>query len=314
MLAAPAAAGQAIKYVNELVIGGFSDWFIGSEKEMQALWNRRYEVENFNPNRDYWTSTESEWDTARMIHWDNGAMYTRDKNERRNVRAIRKFDDTVSSSLTTYAPEETNTVFTSPSEITVINGILSFRMKTSKAWKSNSILLIEAYKGAIKTGKCAVSISSDLFGFNVSNTAEYQLVAIPYSNFILTQNKLDAFKFSLEGSWPNEMNLLIDSVIFQYTNIIPTIEAGKVLQVQDQVLKVDKWVADGDIFSYTYENPKIRDTSIVDVVPFNEDIELVKAAGFFPETVSEAGYVNVFAKQVPTADIRVTINITEGVL
>lgn len=314
MLATPAAAAQAIKYVNELVIAGFSDWFIGSEREMQALWNRRYEVGNFNPTRDYWTSTESEWDTARMIHWDNGVMYTRDKNERRNVRAIRKFDDTVSSSLTTYAPEETNTVFTSPSEITVIDGILSFRMKTSKAWKSNSILLIEAYKGAIKTGKCAVSAQNDLFGFNVSNTEEYQLVAIPYSNFILTQNKLDAFKFSLEGSWPNEMNLLIDSVIFQYTNIIPTVESGKVLQVQDQVLKVDKWVADGDIFSYTYENPKIRDTSIVDVIPLNDDIELVKAAGFFPETVSEAGYVQVFAKLVPTADIRITVNITEGVL
>ena len=314
MLATAAAAGQAIKYVHELVISGYNDWFIGSEKEMLQLWSRRFDVGNFNPTRDYWSSTESSWDRSRAIDWESGSAMTRDKNNKFNVRAIRKFDDTVLSSLTTYAPEETAVVFTGPSEITVIDGILSFRMKTSKAWKSNSILLIEAYKGAVKTGKCAVSASNDLFGFNVSNIEEYQLVAIPYSNFILTQNKLDAFKFSMEGSWPNELNLLIDSVIFQYTNIIPTVEQGKVLQVQDQILKVDDWVANGDIFSCTYKNPKILDTSIVDVVPFNEDIELVKAANFLPETVSEAGQVKVFAKQVPTADIRITVNITEGVL
>jgi hypothetical protein len=281
---------------------------------MQALWSRRYEVGNLNPSKDYWTSTEYEWDRAVLIDWETGTPYARDKNNRVSVRAIRKFDDTVVSTVVTYAPAETNIVFTAPEEVSVIDGILSFRMKTSKAWINNSILLIETYKGAVKTGHCAISAANELFGFDVSATDGYQLLAIPYSNFILTQTKFDAFKFSLTGSWPNGFHLLLDSIVFQYTTIIPTIEQGVVLQVQDQVLEVAEWEEYGAVFRYTFKNAKITDHSQVDITPHNEDIEIVLDAFPMPETISSAGQVEIIAKNVPSANIRITVDITEVVL
>jgi len=317
MLATPAAAAQAIKFVDELSIDGFSDWFIGSEKEMQLLHSRRYDIGNFNPSKDYWTSTEFEWDRAVMIDWETGTAYARDKNNRFNVRAIRAFDDTTlpdSSSVKSYAPLDTNIIFSAPTEKNAVDGIIAFHMKTSKAWNDNTILILEMYSGAVKTGKCAVCKLTNLFGFNPDATDSYQLVAISYHNFTLSKPKFNALKVSLSGSFPNNIELSIDKIIFQSTTVLQSQSANSVLQIQDQVLEVGNWVADGDVFSYTYESSKITDLSIVDVNPVNADIDIFNAANPLPETISEAGYVKVFARQVPTADIRVTVNITEGVL
>lgn len=317
MLATPAAAGQAIKYVDELVIDGYSDWFIGSEMEMATLYAKRFSVGNFNPSKDYWTSTEQDWNSARMIHWDNGAMYTRDKNERRNIRAIRKFDDTTlpdSSSVGSYAPEDTNIVFSDPAEKNAIDSVISFQMKTSKAWNDNTLLIVETYSGAVRTGKCTLSKLTNLFGFNPSQTDSYQLVAISYPNFSLSSPKFNAIKISLSGSWPNNMQLFIDSVIFQSTTVLQKREAGAILQIQDQVLTAENWILVGGFYQYTYANQKITDDSIVDVLPFNADMDIVNTAGILPETESSAGQVRLYAKNAPAADIRVTINITEAAL
>lgn len=317
MLATPAAAAQAIKFVDELSIDGFSDWFIGSEKEMQLLHSRRYDIGNFNPSKDYWTSTEFEWDRAVMIDWETGTAYARDKNNRFNVRAIRAFDDTTlpdSSSVKSYAPLDTNIIFSAPADKNAVDGIIAFHMKTSKAWNDNTMLILEMYSGAVKTGKCAVCKLTNLFGFNPDSIDSYQLVAISYHNFTLSKPKFNALKVSLSGSFPNNIELSIDKIIFQSTTVLQSQSANSVLQIQDQVLEVGNWVADGDVFSYTYESSKISDQSIVDVNPVNADIDIFNAANPLPETISEAGYVNMYAKQIPTADIRVTVNITEGVL
>ena len=317
MLATPAAAAQAIKFIDELSIDGFSDWFIGSEKEMQLLHSRRYDIGNFNPSKDYWTSTEFEWDRAVMIDWETGTAYARDKNNRFNVRAIRAFDDTTlpdSSSVKSFAPLDTNIIFSAPAEKNAVDGIIAFHMKTSKAWNDNTMLILEMYSGAVKTGKCAVCKLTNLFGFNPDATDAYQLVAISYHNFTLSKPKFTALKVSLSGSFPNNMELFIDKIIFQSTTVLQSQSANSVLQIQDQVLDVENWEAEGDIFSYTYESAKITDSSIVDVNPVNDDIDIFNAANPLPETISEAGYVKVYARLIPTSDIRVTINITEGIL
>jgi hypothetical protein len=317
MLATPAAAAQAIKYVDELIIDGYDDWFMPSEKELVEMYNRRYQIGNFNPSRDYWTSTEHEWNTARMIHWADGTVYTRDKNERRNIRAIRKFDDTTlpnSSSVSSYSPLDTNIVFSAPEEKNAIDGILSFQMKTSKAWNDNTLLIIETYSGAVRTGKCAIGKLTNLFGFNPSQTESYQLVAISYGNFSLSQTKFDALKISLSGSWPNNMDLFIDSIRYQSTTVLQTLKAGAVLQIQDQILVAGNWVEVGGIFVYTYENSKITENSIVDVLPINADMAIVNAAITHPETESSAGQVKLYSTNAPGGDIHVTINVTEAVL
>jgi hypothetical protein len=317
MLATPAAAAQAIKYVDELIIDGYDDWFMPSEKELAEMYSRRYQIGNFNPSRDYWSSTEVTWDTARMIHWADGTVYTRDKNERRNVRAIRKFDDTTlpdSSSVSSYAPLDTNIVFSTPAEKNAVDGILSFQMKTSKAWNENTLLIIETYSGAVRTGKCALGTRTNLFGFNPAQIESYQLVAISYNNFSLSQTKFDAIKISLSGSWPNNMDLFIDSIRYQSTTVLQKRETGTVLQIQDQVLIAENWVADGDIYRYTWESAKITENSIVDVVPSNEYMDVVNAAVILPETESDSGYVKLYSKNAPTANIGVTINIMEATL
>jgi hypothetical protein len=317
MLATPAAAAQAIKFIDELVIDGYNDWFMPSEKELAEMYNRRYQIGNFNPSRDYWSSTEVTWDTARMIHWANGTIYTRDKNERRNIRAIRAFDDTTlpdSSSVASYAPLDTNIVFSAPAEKNAVDGILSFQMKTSKAWNDNTLLIIETYSGAIRTGKCAVGKVTNLFGFNPAQTESYQLVAISYNNFSLSQTKFDALKISLSGSWPNNIDLFIDTIRYQSTTVLQKRADGAVLQIQDQVLVAANWVEVGGVWQYTYENSKITEDSQVDITPQKEDEAIIIAALPSPETISSAGQVVIYAKNQPSADIRITIDITDTVL
>jgi hypothetical protein len=290
---------------------------MGSEKEMQLLWVRRYQVGNFNPSKDYWSSTEFAWDRAVIIDWEGGTAHANDKNSRFNVRAIRAFDDTTlpdSSSVASYTPEDTNIVFTAPEEKNAIDGILSFQMKTSKAWNDNTLLILETYYGAVRTGKCALGKLTNLFGFDNSQIESYQLVAVSYNNFSLSQPKFDALKISLSGSWPNNMELFIDSIRFQSTTVLQKREAGAVLQIQDQVLFAANWINAYGIYTYVYLNSKITDTSIVDIIPVNDDIDIVQAAELLPETESSNGQLHLFAKNLPTDDIHATINITEGAL
>ena len=177
MLANDAAKNYAAKYAGQLIIGVYDDWFIGSRDEMRMLYSRRYEVGNFNPGKNYWTSTEVEWDDALPVNFDTGATGSTKKTRAGNVRAIRAFDDTTlpgSVLVENYTPDETNIVFSAPEEKNAVDGILSFQMKTSKAWNDNTLLIIEAYSGAVRTGKCAIGKLTNLFGFNPSQTENYQ--------------------------------------------------------------------------------------------------------------------------------------------
>jgi len=313
MLANNAAKNYAARWVDELQTGGYSDWYIGSRDEMLQLWERRNVIGNFNPSKDYWTSSEVSWDQALRVDWQTGTVIKRDKNTRRNVRAIRKFDDSTipsSNPLESYAPQSTSIIFSAPDEVIAAEGVLSFRMKTSMPWLTNSRLLIETYRGAVRTGYCLVGISSNLFGFNPFDTDNYQLLGIFHANFALSQNRFDAFKFSLAGEWPNGVTVYIDTIKYQHTSMLQE-RAQPVLQIQEQVLKVDKWAESGDIYEYVFENPNIKDTSEVDIIISNADIELARKASFLPETDSSKGLVRIYAENLPEGDIRITINIKE---
>ena len=315
MLALPASADQAIRYVNELVIDGYDDWFMGSEDEMKQLFARRYDVGGFDPSKAYWTSTEKSFQDARRVDWKNGNLASRDKNNRYNVRAIRAFDDTglpTTDPVEYFTPTDTSIVLEAGEELPINLGIFSQKIKTSAPWRANSILLFELYKGAVRTGSCAMSPATNLFGFNPADNENYQLVALDLFNFAPTQDTFTALKISLVGSWPNNISLLLDDIRFQYSDVVK--ETDTIVQVQSQVLYAANWTQVGSIWEYVYTNAKIKDSSIVDIIPNTDDLDLITEAGIFPETISQTAEVRIYAARQPEDDIRVTINISEAAL
>jgi hypothetical protein len=69
------------------------------------------------------------------------------------------------------------------------------------------------------------------------------------------------------------------------------------------------WSLVSGLYEYEYSNAAIFDTSIVDVIPTNASISIVKAAEILPATESFFGSVKIYATNAPTADIIVTFNI-----
>jgi len=82
-----------------------------------------------------------------------------------------------------------------------------------------------------------------------------------------------------------------------------------VVQVTPVTLTSGSWSLVSGLYEYSYSNANILDTSIVDVIPANASISIVKTAEILPATESFFGSVKIFATNAPTADIIVTFNI-----
>jgi len=82
-----------------------------------------------------------------------------------------------------------------------------------------------------------------------------------------------------------------------------------VLQVTPITLTTGGWSLVSGLYEYTYSNANILSTSIVDVIPQNASISIVKTAEVLPATSSASGSVKIYATNAPTADIIVTFNI-----
>ena len=86
---------------------------------------------------------------------------------------------------------------------------------------------------------------------------------------------------------------------------------GAPTQVTGITLSSGSWTLVAGLYEYDYANANITVNSIVDVIPANADISIVKAAEVLPLTESSAGSVKIYATNAPTGDIGVIINITE---
>ena len=84
----------------------------------------------------------------------------------------------------------------------------------------------------------------------------------------------------------------------------------KILQVGSLTLTTAGWSLVGSLYEQDLAEANITATSIVDVIPDNADIATVIAAGILPRTDSAAGSVKVYSQNLPTANIGVTINIS----
>jgi hypothetical protein len=82
-----------------------------------------------------------------------------------------------------------------------------------------------------------------------------------------------------------------------------------VVQVTPVTLASGSWSLVSGLYEYSYSNANILDTSIVDVIPQNASISIVKTAEILPATESFFGSVKIYATNAPTANIIVTFNI-----
>lgn len=84
----------------------------------------------------------------------------------------------------------------------------------------------------------------------------------------------------------------------------------KILQVGSLTLTTAGWSLVSGLYEQDLAEANITAASIVDVIPDNADIATVIAAGILPRTDSAAGSVKVYSQNLPTANIGVTINIS----
>ena len=82
-----------------------------------------------------------------------------------------------------------------------------------------------------------------------------------------------------------------------------------VLQVTPVTLTAASWTLVSGLYQYTYSNVNILSTSIVDVIPQSGSVSIVKTADVMPATLSAAGSVTMYATNLPTGNIIVTVNI-----
>jgi hypothetical protein len=75
------------------------------------------------------------------------------------------------------------------------------------------------------------------------------------------------------------------------------------------VLDELQWTLVSGVYEQDIVNTFIKSTSYVAIVLSNADIAVAQAAEILPENESFDGFVRVFSKNLPLADINITLNI-----
>ena len=83
-------AGIAAKLCNDLVLGGFSDWFLPSKAELDLMYQQKSAIGGFSVY-GYWSSTERGNGTAWVQYMSDGVKMTFNKSDACCVRAVRAF-------------------------------------------------------------------------------------------------------------------------------------------------------------------------------------------------------------------------------
>lgn len=82
--------GIAAKICDDLVLNGYSDWFLPSRDELFQMYQQRAVIGNFS-TVSYYSSSECDAYSAWSISFSNGSQNCSLKNINRRVRAIREF-------------------------------------------------------------------------------------------------------------------------------------------------------------------------------------------------------------------------------
>ena len=80
-------------------------------------------------------------------------------------------------------------------------------------------------------------------------------------------------------------------------------------QIENVVLLTANWTLVSGFYEYDYANVLILETSLVNIVPYNDTIDAVKDAYVMPMVVSAAGTVKIYAAVEPLGDMNVLIEV-----
>ena len=81
---------NAAKICADLVISGFSDWYLPSSFELNQIYPNKLTIGGFTTGY-YWSSNEYDSSTARVINFNTGGWTNINKGSNYSVRAIRSF-------------------------------------------------------------------------------------------------------------------------------------------------------------------------------------------------------------------------------
>jgi len=90
IMAGCATAGIAARLCGDLTEGGYSDWYLPSKDELNALYTNRVAIGGF-ANASYWSSTEYSINNAWLQNFISGNQGNTSKVNTPYVRAIRSF-------------------------------------------------------------------------------------------------------------------------------------------------------------------------------------------------------------------------------
>ena len=89
-----ATVGIAAEICSNLVLGGYSDWFLPSQEELNLMYKNLYNI--VTPvggfaDSSYWSSSEESASHACFQYFSTGNQYSSRKHHKHRVRAIRSF-------------------------------------------------------------------------------------------------------------------------------------------------------------------------------------------------------------------------------
>ena len=85
-----ASVNSAAKICDNLVLGGYSDWFLPSVNEIIQMYIYKTQIGGFSGNY-YWTSSEEDFYYAHYIRFSDGYETIQGKDNLHSVRACRAF-------------------------------------------------------------------------------------------------------------------------------------------------------------------------------------------------------------------------------
>lgn len=111
------------------------------------------------------------------------------------------------------------------------------------------------------------------------------------------------------------IQIIYNQIINNTTNIYQSINQIVALNLTKQITGITlisaNWSLVSGLYEYDLADSNITVNSIVDVIPMNTTIDIAISAIVLPQTDSSAGSVKLYAKNLPSGDIEVTINVQE---
>ncbi len=80
----------AAKLCSDLILNGYSDWYLPSKEELNDMFDSPY-LSNFSTSSHYWSSSEVNYSDAWDQTYVSGQQHNNSKTSICNVRAIRSF-------------------------------------------------------------------------------------------------------------------------------------------------------------------------------------------------------------------------------